>query len=80
MSNMASSSSMPTTIPTSFSIRISEELTKVNYCLWRAQILPPIRVAMMEDLLLSVEKMSPNTIIEKTSDTLTEKSNPEYVS
>jgi hypothetical protein len=49
-------SSASTTIP-SFSIPISEKLTKTNYRLWYAQIMPLIHVAQMEGLLTDTEKM-----------------------
>jgi hypothetical protein len=77
-SNMASSS-ITTTIPTSFSIPISEKLTKANYYLWHAQILPSIRATQMEDLLLGVEKKPPKLITEKADDSTTEKTNPKYI-
>jgi hypothetical protein len=69
---------MPTTIPSSFSIPISEKLTKANYRLWRAQILPPIRVAQMEDLLLGVEKKPAKTLAAQTGVSSTERPNPDY--
>jgi hypothetical protein len=49
---MASESSQSTTIP-SFSIPITEKLSKANYRLWRAQ---------MEELLTGVEKMPIKTV------------------
>jgi hypothetical protein len=68
---------MSTTIP-SFSIPIPEKLTKANYCLWRAQILPPIRAAWMEDILLSVEKAPDKTVTTQSGDSSTEKPNADW--
>jgi hypothetical protein len=54
------SSSLPpstTTVPSLLTAPVSEKLTKVNYPLWSAQVLPAIRVAQLEDLLLGVEKV-----------------------
>jgi hypothetical protein len=58
---MATDSPQSTTIP-SFSIPIIEKLSKSNYCLWQAQILSPIHVTQIEDLLLGVEKALPKTV------------------
>jgi hypothetical protein len=51
---------------------------KANYRLWRAQILPPIRAAWMEDILLGVEKAPTKTITTKSSDSSTETPNADY--
>jgi hypothetical protein len=54
------SSSLPpstTTVPSLLTAPVSEKLTKVNYPLWSAQVLPAIRVAQLEDLLLGIEKV-----------------------
>jgi hypothetical protein len=48
---MASDSSSSTAIPSTFSILVAEKLTKTNYRLWRAQIMPAIRAAHLEALL-----------------------------
>jgi hypothetical protein len=61
------------TFPTSFSIPVVEKLTKTNYRLWRAQILPTIRVAQLEDLLTGVDKEPDKTILDKTDDTVIQK-------
>jgi hypothetical protein len=42
---MAFNSNSTTTIPSSFQIPIAEKLSKTNYMLWKAQVLPPIRAA-----------------------------------
>jgi hypothetical protein len=44
-------SSFTTFIPSVFSFPISEKLTKSNYSLWQAQVLPAIRATQLEDLL-----------------------------
>jgi hypothetical protein len=68
------------TISSSFSIPITEKLTKTNYCLWRAQILPPIHAAQMEDLLLGQKKMLAKTVSTSSTDASSSvKINPKYV-
>jgi hypothetical protein len=57
------------TVPSSFFIPIMEKLTKINYRLWRAHILPPICAAQMEDLLLGREKMLAKTLSTSSTDT-----------
>jgi hypothetical protein len=76
---MASSSSNPTTIPSSFAIPVTEKLSKTNYLLWRAQVMPAIKAAHLEDLLLSIEKMSTKTTTTKDGESVVEKNNPEYL-
>jgi hypothetical protein len=49
---MATEYPQNSTVPSSFFILITEKLTKTNYRLWHAQILPPICVAQTKDLLL----------------------------
>jgi hypothetical protein len=71
---MASNSSTTTTIP-SFSIPITEKLTKSNYRLWKAQILPPIRVAQLEDFLYNTGEKPAEKLTKKTGATVTEKIN-----
>jgi hypothetical protein len=46
---MASSSSTPS--PSPFGSKVSEKLTRDNYLLWKAQVLPPIRGAQLEGML-----------------------------
>jgi hypothetical protein len=77
--SMVSDSSVTNTIPSSFSVSISEKLTKANYRLWRAQIMPPIRVAQLVDLLTNVEPMLAKTISVKSGDSTIEQPNPEYI-
>jgi hypothetical protein len=76
---MASDSSPTTTIPSSFSIPITEKLSKANYHLWRAQILPPIHAAQLEDVLTGVEMIPTKTIKVKSGDSVVEQTNPDYV-
>jgi hypothetical protein len=76
---MASSSSIPTTIPSSFSIPVTEKHSKTNYLLWRAQVMPTIRAAHLVDLLFDVEKMPAKMIVIKDGDSSTVKSNPDYL-
>jgi hypothetical protein len=68
-----------TSIVPSFSIPITEKLTKTNYRLWCAQILPPIHAAQMEDLLLRREKMPAKTMSTSSTDASSSgRTNPEY--
>jgi hypothetical protein len=70
---MVSESLSTSTFPTSFSIPVVEKLTKTNYRLWRAQILPTIRVAQLEDLLTGIDKepdKTDDTVIQKTREIL----------
>jgi hypothetical protein len=48
-------SSTTTTIPSILAVPISEKLTKSNYPLWSAQVLPAIHAAQLYDLLTSDE-------------------------
>jgi hypothetical protein len=76
---MASRFSNSTTIPSSFSIPITEKLTKTNYRLWSAQILPPIQSAQLYGLLIGKEKMPAETVSVTTNDASMETPNPEYI-
>jgi hypothetical protein len=73
-----SSSSSFTTIPSNFSIPITEKLSKHNYLLWHAQVMPAIRAAHYEDLLLGVKKATTKTISVQVGDSTIDKPNPEY--
>jgi hypothetical protein len=75
---MVFNSNSITTIPSSFQIPIAEKLSKTNYMLWKAQVLPPIRAAQMEGLLTGVEAMPAQTIVVKSGDTTSAQPNPEY--
>jgi hypothetical protein len=77
--SMASSSSTPTTIPTSFVIPVTEKLSKTNYLLWRAQVMPAIRATHLDDLQLGVQKMPAKTTTTKNGDSVVEKNNPDYL-
>jgi hypothetical protein len=62
---MVSSSS---SVPVSLSIPFSEKLTRDNYRLWRAQVLPTIRVAQLKGFIEGTEKAPEKTLeIEKDS-------------
>jgi hypothetical protein len=78
---MASEFSQSNTIPSSFSIPITENLSKTNYRLWRAQILLTIRVAQMEELLTGDEKMLAKMVSVQAaaSASMSTKPNPDYV-
>jgi hypothetical protein len=73
-----SDSATTATIPASFQIPIAEKLSKSNYQLWRAQILPPIRAVQLDGLLTGADETPAKTIQVKTGDTTTEQPNPEY--
>jgi hypothetical protein len=53
---LTSSTSTSTVIPSILVVPVSEKLTRANYPLWSAQVLPAIRATQLEDLILSVEK------------------------
>jgi hypothetical protein len=80
-----SSSSLPqsttSAVPSILAIPASEKLTKNNYPLWRAQVLPAVRAAQLEGLLTDAEK-SPEHFISVTNDdkTASKVSNPAYTS
>jgi hypothetical protein len=59
-----SSSSVSTTaIPSTFSVPISQKLTKSNYLLWQAQVLPAIRATELEGFLNDDEKLPAKTLV-----------------
>jgi hypothetical protein len=55
-STATSSTSSTTTVLSILVVPISEKLTKSNYPLWHAQVLPPIHAAQLDDLLTGDEK------------------------
>ncbi|KAF0904992.1 hypothetical protein E2562_039333 [Oryza meyeriana var. granulata] len=75
---MASSSSAPA-IPASLSIPVSEKLTRENYLLWRAQVLPAIRAAQLEGFLDGSESEPPKTLTVDKDSKKMEVANPDYV-
>jgi uncharacterized membrane protein YjjP (DUF1212 family) len=75
---MATDSSSSTTIPASFTIPVTEKLTKTNYRLWRAQIMPAICAAHLEDLLTGTDVKPAKTIATKSGDTTANMLNPKY--
>jgi hypothetical protein len=56
---MVSSSS---SVPVSLSIPFSEKLTRDNYRLWRAQVLPTICVAQLKGFIEGTEKAPEKTL------------------
>jgi hypothetical protein len=80
---MTSPSATPisaTTIPSILSIPISEKLTKDNYPLWRAQVLPAVRAAQLEGLLTGAEESPEQFVsIPNADKTITKQVNPTYV-
>jgi hypothetical protein len=65
--DMASSSSSTTAVPSAFSVPISKKLTKSNYLLWQAQVMPAICAAEFEGFLTGAEK-APSKIIASKDD------------
>jgi hypothetical protein len=50
-SSAASSTTLTTGVPSILSVAVSKKLTKANYPLWSAQVLPAIRAAQPNDIL-----------------------------
>jgi uncharacterized membrane protein YgcG len=75
----SSSTPLTTTTPSILAVPISEKLTKSNYPLWSAQILPAIRAARLEGLLSGAEE-SPEEYISITNadKTVVKQPNPAY--
>jgi hypothetical protein len=64
--------------PASLSILVSEKLTRHNFRLWCAQVLPAIHVTQLEGFIDGLDKASAKTIeVEKDSKTLVVP-NPDY--
>jgi hypothetical protein len=74
---MASSSST-FKIPASLSLLVGEKLTKTNYFLWQAQVLPAIRGAQLEWILDGSMSAPPSEVEETTDGKDVKKPNPEY--
>jgi hypothetical protein len=80
-STVLPSSSSTTIIPSILSVPISEKLTKTNYPLWRAHVLPTIRAAQLEDLLTGDDVAPAKTVvITNTDKSSTMMTNPAYAS
>jgi hypothetical protein len=79
MSTSAASLANSTTpVPSILSVAISKKLTKVNYPLWSAQVLPAIRAMQLDDLLTG-EDLPPKKKISSIIDNKPVKSrNPAY--
>jgi hypothetical protein len=78
MAAQASNLSSAITIPSSFTIPITEKLHKANYLLWHAQIMPAIRAAQLEGFLDGSEKKPPKTVKKTVDSTAVEEFNPTY--
>jgi hypothetical protein len=78
MAAQASNLSSAITIPSSFTIPITEKLHKANYLLWHAQIMPAIRAAQLEGFLDGSEKKPPNTVKKTVDSTAVKEFNPTY--
>jgi hypothetical protein len=75
---MASSSSMA--IPTPLlGQTIAEKLTKSNYALWKAQVLPILHGAQLQGYIDGSAKAPEEQIDVKNSDKTVKESNPEYI-
>jgi hypothetical protein len=75
------SPSSTTTVPSILSVSVSEKLTKMNYPLWRAQVLPAIRATQLEDLLTGDDVAPAKTItVTNTDKSTTSTKNPAYAS
>jgi hypothetical protein len=64
------------TVPSLLTAFVSEKLTKANYPLWSAQVLPAIRAAQLKDLLLGVEKAPDKEITIKVDGKTEQQRNP----
>jgi hypothetical protein len=62
---MTSSSSSITIIPSTFSVWISEKLTKSNFLLSQAQVMPAIRATELEGFSTGAEKAPSKIIVSK---------------
>jgi hypothetical protein len=75
------STSSTTTIPSILFVQVCEKLTKINYPLWRTQVLPAIHTAQLKDLLTGDEVEPAKTIAVTNRDkTTASTTNPSYVS
>jgi hypothetical protein len=79
---MANSSAMSSTssITTILAIPIIEKLSKTNYPLWSAQVLPPIRSAQLYGFLTSDEEQPEKTLIVTIDEKPVQQANPTYAS
>jgi hypothetical protein len=74
----ATSSSLSTTIPSILAVPTSEKLTKSNYPLWHAQVLPALRAVQLDDLLTGGEKQSDKEITVIIDEKSVKQRNPAY--
>jgi hypothetical protein len=69
-STMATSSNSSTTILSSLANQVIKKLTKSNYHLWHAQVMPAIRSAQLQGFLTGFEKEPPETLPKTVGDTI----------
>jgi hypothetical protein len=74
---MESSSSTPN-IPASLSIPVLEKLTRENFCLWRAQVVPAIGAAQLEGSIEGTERAPLKTLEVKKDSKKVLILNPDY--
>lgn len=63
---------------TSLNLPTPSKLTKSNYLMWRAQVLPVVRGALLQDYLDGTAKAPPSELEEKVADKIVKKPNPDY--
>jgi hypothetical protein len=80
MTTISSTSTVATTptIPSILNVQISEKLTKSNYPLWSAQVLPALRAPQLQDLLTSIEMAPTKEITTMVDDKPVKQINPTY--
>jgi hypothetical protein len=77
-STIVPSTSSTTAIPSILAVPISEKLTKSNYPLWSAQVMPPLRAAQLEDLVTGAEQPPEKTIDIVVDGKTVKQPNPAY--
>jgi hypothetical protein len=75
-----SSISSSTTIPSILAIPINKKLSKTNYPLWSAQVLPPIRSTQLYGFLTGDEEQLNKTLIITIDKKLVQQANLTYAS
>jgi hypothetical protein len=68
-----------TNIPSIPNVPISEKLTKSNYPLWSAQVLPALQAAQLQDLLIGDEMAPVKDITTTVDDKPVKQPNPTYL-
>jgi hypothetical protein len=72
------SSTSSTTILSILVVPISEKLTKSNYPLWHAHVLPVVRAVLLDDLLTDEEKQPDKEIAIIVNEKYIKQRNPAY--